>query len=46
MAKWRQAKRIEVGEYNGSATWRTGSGIEERERAAEDIGIKVTEKWV
>jgi hypothetical protein len=46
MARWRQAKQIEIGEYNGSATWRTGSGIEERERAAEDIGIKVTDKWV
>jgi len=46
MAKWNQAWCIKPGEYNGSATWRTGHGIEERERAAEDIGIKVDEKWV
>jgi hypothetical protein len=46
MAKRRQAKWIKEGEYNGSATWYTGRGIEERERAAEDIGIKVIKKWV
>jgi hypothetical protein len=46
MAKWRQAGRLEEGEYNGSATWRSGQGIEVRERAAEGIGIKVSEKWV
>jgi hypothetical protein len=46
MAKWRQAGHVKEGEYHGSATWRTGHGIEERERAAEGIGIKVSEKWV
>jgi hypothetical protein len=46
MAQYRQASATPVGEYNGSATWRSGSGIEERERAADDIGIKVTDKWL
>jgi hypothetical protein len=37
---------LKIGEYRGSAIWQCGSGIEERTRYAEGIGIKVAEKWV
>jgi hypothetical protein len=37
---------MELGEYQGSAIWQCGSGIEERTRYAEGIGIKVADKWV
>jgi len=37
---------LKTGEYQGSAIWQCGSGIEERTRHAEGIGIKVDEKWI
>jgi len=46
MARERQVARLELGEHTGTAFWRTGRGIEERERYAEGIRIAVTEKWV
>ena len=46
MARNRQCGRLKIGEYQGSAIWQCGSGIEERTRYAEGIGIKVAEKWV
>ena len=46
MAKERQVARLELGEHTGTAFWRTGRGIEERERYAEGIRIEVTEEWV
>lgn len=46
MARNRQCGRLKIGEYQGSAIWQCGSGIEERTRYAEGIGIKVEEKWV
>jgi hypothetical protein len=46
MARERQCKYLPLGEYNGSAMWRSGSGIEERLRCAEGIGIEITELWV
>ena len=46
MARNRQCGRLKNGEYQGSAIWQSGSGIEERTRYAEGIGIKVDENWV
>jgi hypothetical protein len=46
MAWNRQCENLKLGEYQGSAIWQCGSGIEERTRYAEGIGIKVVEKWV
>src|ERR1035437_10789284 len=44
MARNRQCDRLKIGEYQGAAIWQCGSGIEERTRYAEGIGIKVDEK--
>jgi len=46
MARNRQCKYLQIGEYQGAAIWQSGSGIEERTRYVEGIGIKVAEKWV
>jgi hypothetical protein len=46
MAQNRQCGWLKTGEYQGSAIWQCGSGIEERTRYAEGIGIKVAETWV
>jgi hypothetical protein len=46
MARNRQCKHLQIGEYQGAAIWQCGSGIDERTRFAECIGIKVAEKWV
>ncbi len=46
MARNRKCGNLTIGEYQGSAIWQCGSGIEERTRCAEGIGIKVAEKWV
>ncbi len=46
MARNRQCKSLKTGEYQGATIWQCGSGIEERTRYAEGIGIKVDEKWV
>jgi len=46
MARNRQCENLKLGEYQGAAIWQSGSGIEERTRYAEGIGIKVEEKWV
>ena len=46
MARNRQCKHLKIGEYQGAAIWQSGSGIEERTRYADGIGIKVDEKWV
>ena len=46
MARNRQCGNLKVGEYQGAAIWQSGSGIEERTRHVEGIGIKVVEKWV
>jgi len=46
MARNRQCRSLKIGEYQGAAIWQSGSGIEERTRYAEGIGIKVDEKWV
>jgi hypothetical protein len=37
---------VKIGEHQGAAIWQSGSGIEERNRYAEGIGIKVDAKWV
>jgi hypothetical protein len=46
MARERQCKNLKIGEYQGAAIWQSGSGIEERTRYADGIGIKVDQKWV
>lgn len=46
MARNRKCRSLKIGEYQGAAIWQSGSGIEERTRYAEGIGIKVAEKWV
>jgi hypothetical protein len=46
MARNRQCGWLKAGEYQGSAIWQCGTGIEERTRYAEGIGIKVDDKWV
>lgn len=46
MARNRQCGSLRIGEYQGTAIWQCGSGVEERTRYAEGIGIKVAEKWV
>jgi len=46
MAKDRQVERLAIGEHTGTAFWRSGRGIEERERYAEGIRIEVEDKWV
>lgn len=46
MARDRQCSRLPIGEYQGSAFWQSGSGIEGRTRYAEGVGIKIEEKWV
>lgn len=46
MARNRQCGHLKIGEYQGAAIWQSGSGIAERTRCAEGIGIKVAEKWV
>jgi hypothetical protein len=46
MARNRKCGNLKTGEYQGAAIWQCGSGIEERTRYAEGIGIKVAETWV
>ena len=46
MSRNRQCGSLRIGEYQGASIWQSGSGIEERTRYAEGIGIKVDEKWV
>jgi hypothetical protein len=46
MSRDRQCGSLRLGEYQGAGIWQCGSGIEERTRYAEGIGIKVDEKWV
>jgi len=46
MSRNRQCGSLRLGEYQGAGIWQCGSGIEERTRYAEGIGIKVDEKWV
>jgi hypothetical protein len=46
MARNRKCGNVKIGEYQGTAIWQSGSGIEERTRYAEGIGIKIAEKWV
>lgn len=46
MARNRQCEYLNIGQYQGAAIWQSGTGIEERTRYAEGIGIKVDDKWV
>lgn len=45
MARGRELQTLKPGEYQATVFWSCGSGIEQRDRYAEQVRVKVTDKW-